>query len=80
MTTTATGQLRELARLRRRLPPPALRRAIRESSGLSGSTVAKALGVSRQTVSHWECGVRTPRSPLLEAYVEILDELQKVSA
>jgi DNA-binding transcriptional regulator YiaG len=33
------------------------------------------MGVTRQTVSKWELGRRTPSGPLLEAYVAVLDEL-----
>ena len=81
MTTTvaadaAVAQIGAAARLRRRLPPPALRRAIREASGLSAAQVALPLGVTRQTLSNWERGTRTPSGPYLEAYIAVLDELQ----
>jgi transcriptional regulator with XRE-family HTH domain len=56
-----------------------MRKAIREGSGLSAAYVAGELGVTRQAVSHWECGVRTPRGPLLEAYVAVLDELRELA-
>ena len=35
-------------------------RMAREKKGLTQQTLAEKLYVSRQTVSHWECGVRYP--------------------
>jgi DNA-binding transcriptional regulator YiaG len=52
-----------------------MRRAIRESSGLSGAELARALKVVPQTVSNWERGSRTPRGEMLEAYVAVLEAL-----
>jgi DNA-binding transcriptional regulator YiaG len=52
-----------------------MRRALREANGLSGADLAKPLHVTRQTVSKWESGKRTPRGELLEAYVAVLEEL-----
>jgi transcriptional regulator with XRE-family HTH domain len=34
------------------------------------------LGVTRQAVSKYERGKRTPRGQLLEAYIAVLEEMQ----
>jgi transcriptional regulator with XRE-family HTH domain len=78
MTNTA-NDLVKLVRERRDLPPPAMRRAIRESADLSLDQVANALGVSRQAVSHWEQGARDPRPEHLRAYAKLLRELMGVT-
>jgi transcriptional regulator with XRE-family HTH domain len=52
-----------------------MRRALREANRISAAELARPLGVTRQTVSKWECGKRTPRGELLAAYVAVLDEL-----
>lgn len=67
--------LRKVA-LNRQLPPPRSCRAIRELSGVSTGDVANALGVTRQTISNWENGKRSPRGPHLEGYLELLDLLR----
>lgn len=56
----------------RDLPPPGVRRALREAAGLSLADVADAVGVSRQAVGHWEDGTRFPRPEHLEPYVQVL--------
>lgn len=61
---------------RRSLPPPALRRAIRQAAGPSQAEVAQECGVSQRTVSRWECGVANPRGEHLSRYVALLNELQ----
>jgi DNA-binding transcriptional regulator YiaG len=68
--------------LRRRLPAPAMRRAIRVAAGLTQAELASCLPapVHRETVARWEAGVRTPRGELLLAYVQLLDELAKGTA
>jgi len=72
---SAAEQVSRAASIRRRLPTPRMRRAIRESSGLSGAELARALKVVPQTVSNWERGSRTPRGEMLEAYVAVLEAL-----
>jgi transcriptional regulator with XRE-family HTH domain len=72
---TAAELVIHVANIRRRLPPPRMRRAIRESEGLSGAEIARSLNVAPQTISNWELGLRTPRGALLEAYVGVLDAL-----
>jgi DNA-binding transcriptional regulator YiaG len=63
------------ARLRRRLPPPRIRRLVRQRAGLSPNDVARVLGLSRSAVTHWELGRRAPRTPNAEAYATLLDKL-----
>ena len=64
-----------LARERRALPPPGLRREIRRAAGISTTELAAQLGVSRQAVAKWETSDRTPRGPMLLRYAEILRQL-----
>lgn len=80
MTTTVTPATAAAAvalrvNLRRRLPSPAMRRALRASAGLSAAELASTLGVTRQAVSKWERGDRTPRGEHLESYIAVLEEL-----
>lgn len=70
--------LEERLRSRRDLPPPAMRRAIRQAAGLSLDDLAEELGVSRQAVGHWECGDRYPRPAALIAYCDLLRKLQEL--
>jgi DNA-binding transcriptional regulator YiaG len=63
-------------RQRRRLPPAATRRHLRESWGLNQGDFARELGVSIAAVSRWETGRRVPRDPaLLKKYAELLERL-----
>lgn len=73
--TEAATKIADQVRLRRRLPPPHMRRAIRLAAGLSAAEVAAAMGVTRQAVAAWERGRRTPRGPLLSAYIEVLEAM-----
>jgi DNA-binding transcriptional regulator YiaG len=61
----------------RRLPSPALARAIRNEAGVSQARLAEELGVHRVTVARWEIGSRRPRGRLRLAYVDVLEELQR---
>jgi transcriptional regulator with XRE-family HTH domain len=61
---------------RRDLPPPRLRRILREDLGLSQEDVARAVGVHRESVSRWERGLCYPRGDHLIRYVEILNRLR----
>ena len=67
---------RETERRRRELPAPALRRRIREDSGIPQSVVAYAVGVSAAAVSRWESGERNPRGRVLRRYSRLLEQLQ----
>lgn len=76
---TTTPQIADSVRLNRRLPSPALRRAIRSDAGLTVAEVADAVGVTRQAVNNWERGARSPRGAALRSYVAVLDEIRKAS-
>ena len=65
-------ELSERVKAHAELPPPATRRALRQAAGVSLADVADVVGVTRQAVSLWELGARTPRNTNLRAYVEIL--------
>lgn len=75
---SSADRLVRLAALRRRLPASPRRRAIREAAGQSVQGIAKAVGVTRQTVHFWEAGTREPRDENLEAYVDLLDRLAAI--
>jgi transcriptional regulator with XRE-family HTH domain len=61
----------------RRLPPPAVARAIRHEAGVSQHRLAVELGVHRVTVARWELGMRVPRGSLRLRYADALNELQR---
>lgn len=52
-----------------------MRRAIRQTAGLSLRQVAGYVGVTASAVSYWEAGRRQPRPEHLQAYVELLEDL-----
>ncbi|MFB6877301.1 helix-turn-helix transcriptional regulator [Streptomyces sp. NPDC056323] len=56
------------------LPPPAVRRELREQARLSKAQVARALGVSPSTVGAWEGG-REPSDEIRAKYAYLLDGL-----
>lgn len=63
----------------KRLPPPTMRRAIREGAGVSRARLARELGVTANAVGFWEDG-RTPSVQHLKAYCDILDALKEAAA
>ena len=65
---------------RHRLPRPALRKLLREQSGLTQAEIAALVGVRASAVSRWESGARTPRADVLDRYVAILEQLREVAA
>lgn len=69
-------RLRATLDAKRALPPPAARRALRLAAGASIADVADAVGVTRQAISYWELGRRTPRGEALRRYVAVLDVLR----
>ena len=73
--TAAAAAVARQFNIRRTLPPPGMRRALREANGLTTTDLATPLGVTRQSISKWESGKRTPRGELLKAYVAVLEEL-----
>lgn len=73
-------ELLSKARDTRSLPPPTVRRALRQSAGLSQHDVAVALEppVDAATVCRWENGHRHPRGRNLTSYARLLRELERV--
>jgi transcriptional regulator with XRE-family HTH domain len=55
-----------------------MRRALRESAGLSAAELATEIGVTRQAVANWERGLRTPRGKNLVDYVSVLEQLATI--
>lgn len=83
MQTTAADAVRHRMQIRRDLPTPADRRALRVAAGLTTAELGTAVGVSKQAITSWENGTRTPRGICLERYVDALralrDEIAKVA-
>lgn len=46
------------------------------AAGLSQGELAEAIGVTRQAVSHWESGTRTPQGEMLDRYVSAIRTLR----
>jgi len=74
------AELAETLLIRRRLPDPAMCRAIRVRAGASKQDVATPLGVTRQCITLWESGKRTPQGKNLLAYASVLMLLERLSA
>jgi len=77
MDTDPLDQALALVERRRRLPPPKMRRLVRETAGLTQTDLARALDVDRATVSRWESGDRFPAPAVLARYLEALDRLAR---
>jgi len=60
-----------------RLPPPGIRRAIRDGAGVSLRRFARAIGVSHGSVAYYERG-GTPAPCIAIRYRAELEELAKV--
>jgi DNA-binding transcriptional regulator YiaG len=69
--------LAEQVKQARRLPPPAVARAIRDAAEVSQQAVADELHVHRVSVARWELGQRMPRGKLRLRYIDLLDELRE---
>lgn len=80
MTRSDLETALERGRARRRVPPPAVRRLLRERAGLTQSELARALGTTRPTVTRYETGTRTPRGETLLRYLDLLDRLAAEAA
>lgn len=72
--------LADHVRAARRLPPPAIARAIRDEAGVSQQQLADELKVNRVTVARWELGERSPRGELRLRYIAVLEELAEAVA
>ena len=64
-------------RRRRRIPTPAVARAIRLAAGVSQARIASEVGVHPVTVARWESGARRPSGEVGQRYLQLLDELQR---
>lgn len=73
------SDLLEEVRLRRRMPSPAVRRAIREAAGVTQQRIADEIGVHRMTVARWESGARQPKGADASAYAALLEQLREVA-
>jgi len=74
-----SGSLHEKLQTRRRLPSPAERLGLRKAAGVSQGDLAAELGCTYVTVGRWERGEHAPRGRMLTRYVEILDELRRLT-
>jgi len=63
------------AQRRRSLPSPVERRLLRMRAGLTQADVAGCLGTTTAAVSRYESGDRSPRGPIIDRYLDILDRL-----
>jgi DNA-binding transcriptional regulator YiaG len=54
------------------LPAPRIRKKLRETFKVTQLELARALGVSRQTVIAWEGGAQEPGGEARERYAELL--------
>lgn len=66
--------------MRRALPDPEKRTAIREAAGLSLRDLADAIGVSTTTVHFWETGKRKPNAKHLDAYLTVLKTMSDATS
>ncbi|MFG3075548.1 helix-turn-helix domain-containing protein [Streptomyces sp. NPDC048225] len=62
------------------LPPPKLRRRLREAAALTQTQLASRVGVTPGTVRAWESGRTTPRGRKREAYAKLLKTLAEEDA
>ncbi|MFG3152832.1 helix-turn-helix domain-containing protein [Streptomyces sp. NPDC048219] len=61
------------------LPPPEVRRRLRESAALTQDQLAARVGVTRKTVGAWESGREIPRGRRRDAYAKLLSTLAEES-
>lgn len=80
MVTLTLLEFRDRLREKRALPEPSLRREFRLRAGASLRDVASYCGVTRQSVSLWERGERTPTGENLSRYLEALGVLRDEAA
>jgi DNA-binding transcriptional regulator YiaG len=76
----ALESLTRRVKARRELPPPETQRALRRAAGASLADVAKVVGTTRQAVSLWELGRRSPTGGRLDAYLEVLRVFREAAA
>jgi DNA-binding XRE family transcriptional regulator len=76
---TTMEDVEDWVRARAKLPPPPVRRALREGAGVKQEDVANVIGVTRETVSRWESGERGVHRRHVVAYVELLEFLRRTA-
>lgn len=64
-------------RAARRLPSPAIARAIRTDAGVSQARAAREIGVHRLTVVRWETGERKPTGANRVEYARLLERMRE---
>jgi transcriptional regulator with XRE-family HTH domain len=72
-------ELRRRLSLTRELPPPDVRRRLREGAGVSLAEIGRACGVTSSAVAFWERGERTPTGENLRRYVRVLNLLREAT-
>jgi DNA-binding transcriptional regulator YiaG len=78
--THGLAELRKFVEHRRstvELPPPRIRRAIREAAGVAQVVLGSAIGVSGVSVCRYESGAREPHGAVRLRYAEALEELRR---
>lgn len=73
--SSMSGTLLEEIEARRSLPPPSLRRAIREAAHVSQRRLGRELNVANVTIGRWERGEIDPKGAQLLAYAQLLREM-----
>jgi DNA-binding transcriptional regulator YiaG len=73
------GLLADEVRTRPKLPSPAVRQEIRRKADVAQDRMAQELGVHRVTFLRWERGDRTPRGARLDAYAQLLRDLDEAT-
>jgi transcriptional regulator with XRE-family HTH domain len=67
----------DLAKARRRLPPPGARKLLRQLAGLPQQALADELRVARPTISRWERGLRQVSGPHVLEYAALLERMRE---
>jgi DNA-binding transcriptional regulator YiaG len=78
MHSTGAKTVDELLRYVRRrqdLPPPEMRRYIRETAGVTQADMARVLGTTVPAIIGWERGEREPSGKFLQPYADLLHNL-----
>lgn len=74
--TPPEARLERVLRIRRMQADGTAQR-LREQHRVSQTTLAKAIGVTPETLNRWEQGHMRPREPLALAWLDVLERLEK---
>jgi transcriptional regulator with XRE-family HTH domain len=69
----------ERAQHRQSLPPPEARRLLRLMAGVTQQELADTLGISAASLCRYECGHRNPIGRIRLRYIQVCEELARVS-